>query len=264
VCAAARTGKHVLCEKPIATTLPDAQAMIAACAAAGVLLQIPFVCRFYPMVQTARRIVQGGELGRVIGVMGGNRGIPPLPPYYPAWITDPREAGGGALLDHSVHVTDAMRFILGDEAGTVFAEVGTFAEQAMAVEDCGLMSIVFQGGAIATVDPSWSIPANNPYHYDFFLRILGEKGTLVLDDTRQAVAVVSDRPDRRPAASEPVGLDVDREMARHFIACVRAEENRYPAASGEDGLAALEIALGAYASAKTHQPVVLQPQRSLE
>jgi predicted dehydrogenase len=259
VCAAAQAGKHVLCEKPIATTLADAQSMITACAEAGVLLQIPFVSRFYPMVQTARKMVQAGELGRVIGVVGGNRGVPPLPPYYPEWITDPVQAGGGAVLDHSVHVTDAMRFILGDEAETVFAEMGTFAEKPLAVEDCGLLSLCFQGGAVATVDPSWSIPQNNSFHYDFYLRILGEKGTLVLDDTRQALMIVSDRVENlRPVASEPFGVDVDRAMAQHFIACVRAGENRFPAAMGEDGLAALSIALGAYASAKTHQPVLLR------
>jgi predicted dehydrogenase len=261
--AAARAGKHVLCEKPIATRIPDAQAMIDACRSAGVLMQIPFVCRFYPMLQTAKRLIESGEVGRVLGVVGGNRGVPPLPPAYPDWITDPIQAGGGALLDHSVHVTDAMRFLFETEVVSVFARKGTFHEPALAVEDCGLLSLRFLNGIIATVDPSWSIPENNPYHYDFYLRILGEKGTIYLDDTRQALTVVSDRPARRGVVAEPFGIDVDAAMVRHFIHCIRIGENLFPAATGEDGLRALEIALAAYDSIRQRQPVFLHQERSV-
>jgi predicted dehydrogenase len=261
--AAARAGKHVLCEKPVATNIPDAQAMIDACRSAGVILQIPFVCRFYPMLQTAKKLIQSGEIGRVLGVVGGNRGRPPLPPVYPEWITDPIQAGGGALLDHSVHVTDAMRFLFETEVASVFAQKGVFHEPGLAVEDCGLLSLTFQNGIIATVDPSWSIPENNPYHYDFYLRILGEKGTINLDDTRQALTVVSDHPAGRGVAAEPFGIDVDADMVRHFIRCIRAGENLFPAATGEDGLRALEIALAAYDSIRQRQPVFLPQERSV-
>ncbi len=257
---AAQAGKHVLCEKPLATTITDARAMIQTCADAGVLLQIPFVCRFYPMVQAARKMVQNGDIGRVLGVVGGNRGVPPLPPVYPGWITDPLQAGGGALLDHSVHVTDAMRFILGEEVDTVFAQTCSIHEPSLAVDEGGLISLTFRNGIIATVDPSWSIPANNPYHYDFYLRILGEKGTIQLDDTRQSLQVTSDRPDCRSVQQEPFGMDVDREMIRHFVNCIRAGENLFPAATGEDGYKALEIALAAYQAAGQHQPVTISPQ----
>ncbi len=257
VSAAAQAGKHVLCEKPIATNMSDAQAMIAACKSAGVILQIPFVCRFYPMVKKAKKIVESGEIGRVVGVVGGNRGRPPLSPVYPEWITDPVQAGGGALLDHSVHVTDSMRFIINMEVESVFGVSSVFGEQGFKVEDCGLLFLTFQSGAIGTVDPSWSIPENNPYHYDFYLRILGEKGTISLDDTRQALVVASDRPAQRGVTAEPIGVDVDVEMVKHYIHCIRLGENQFPAASGEDGLRALEIALAAYASIRDRQPVNL-------
>ncbi len=262
-CAAALAGKHILCEKPIATNIPDAKVMIAACNSAGVLFQIPFVCRFYPMVQAAKKLVQTGEIGRVLGVIGGNRGRPPLPSVYPDWITDPLRAGGGALLDHSVHVTDAMRFIFESEVTSVFAEKSIFHPPGLAVEDCALLSLSFQNGMIATVDPSWSIPENNPYHYDFYLRMLGEKGTINMDDTRQALTVVSDYPTQRGVTVQPFGIDVDLEMVRHFIRCIRLGENLFPAASGEDGLRALEIALAAYDSANKHEPVNLPYERSI-
>jgi len=261
VCAAARRGKHVLCEKPIAASRADAREMIAACRAAGVLLQTAFVCRFMPTVQAARRQVQAGEAGRVLGIVGGNRGIPPLPPVYPDWITDPVLAGGGALLDHSVHVTDAMRFILGSEVESVYAQAGVFRQPNLQVEDCALLSLNFQGGVVATVDPSWSLPANNPFQYDFYLRILCEKGTIHLDDTRQALEVVSDLPQARAVTAEPFGMDIDMQMVQHFVGCIRAGQNLFPAASGEDGLRALEIALAAYDSTRSCQPeTVLSPE----
>lgn len=255
VCAAAQYGKSILCEKPIAANMTDGQAMVDACKQAGVLLQVAFVCRFYPTLQAARKIVQSGDVGKVLGVVGGNRGRPPLPPLYPEWITDPAWAGGGALLDHSVHVTDAMRFILEAEVETVFAEKGTFRQQGLKVEDCALLSLTFQGGVIATVDPSWSLPENNPYHYDFYLRILCEKGMINLDDTRQALTVVSDHPTVRGVTAEPFGMDVDVELVCHFVNCLRVEKNLFPAASGEDGLRALEIALAGYESTRVHQPI---------
>lgn len=264
VCAAAGAGKHVLCEKPIATGIPEAQAMIEACHSAGVLLQIPFVCRFYPTLQVAKKLIQNGDIGNVLGVVGGNRGVPPLPPAYPPWIVDPLQAGGGALMDHSVHVSDAMRFIFETEVRSVFAEEGNLHRSGLAVEDCGLIALTFQDGMIATIDPSWSIPEKNPYHYDFYLRILGEKGVIDLDDTRQALTVISDRPEQSGVSAQPFGLDVDLEMLRHFIRCVRAGENLFPAATGEDGLRALEIALAAYDSIRQHQPVTLNAQRSAQ
>lgn len=258
VVAAAATGKHVLCEKPIATRVEDARTMIAACRAAGVQLHIPFVLRFFPMVQRARQMIEAGEIGDVYGMMGGNRGIPPLPPTYPGWITDPKQAGGGALIDHSVHVTDAMRFVTGAEATRVFAECGTLFRDDLAVDDAAILLVTFDERIAASVDPSWCFPRTNPYHYDFYLRILGSDGLIVLDETRSALQVSRQGEDGRSFVLEGFGVEADLEMMRHFIRCVRDGEQLLPAATGADGLRALEIALAGYESARTGQPVTIQ------
>ena len=114
---AASRGCHVLCEKPIATTLEDAQAMIEACQGAGVQLHTAFVTRFLPLVQQVRATLLAGELGDVIAMVGGNRGRPPLPPQYPEWITTPSDSGSLAVrsIDHSVHITDVIRHLSGRE-----------------------------------------------------------------------------------------------------------------------------------------------------
>ncbi len=251
---AAAHGRHVLCEKPVATTLADAHAMVAACARAGVQLHTAFVSRFHPLVEQVRAAVRAGDVGDVLGVVAGNRGRPPLPPQYPGWITDPDQSGGGALIDHSVHLTDVLRHVTGREVQRVFAEAGDLLWDS-GVDDLALLSLVLDGGAVATLDPSWSVPANHPWDYDFFLRLLGSQGSLAIDDAAESVRLVgADAPGLRLVG---VGADVDARMVEAFVASVRAGDVLDPCATGEDGTAALEVALAAYTSAAGGHPVVL-------
>ena len=245
--AAAAAGCHVFCEKPVATTAGDARAMITACRDAGVQLHVAFVCRFLPHVRSIKEAIDSGSLGEVIGIRAGNRGRPPLPPRYPAWITDPRESGGGALLDHSVHLTDVIRHLTGREVVSVAAEAGTLLWGAD-VEDCALLSLVLDNGAVAGLDPSWSVPASNPWDYDFFLKLVGTGGSADLDDLAESVHVVSGRMGDGLRLA-PFADDPDAEMIETFCASVRQGRLLEPSASGEDGLRALEIALAGYASA---------------
>jgi predicted dehydrogenase len=254
---AAAQGRHVLCEKPIATTLDDAQAIVEACRAAGVLLQIPFVSRFHPMVALARDAVRSERLGDLIGMVGGNRGRPPLPPSYPEWITTKEAAGGGALIDHSVHVTDVMRHISGQEAVSVFAEADALLWDC-GVDDVALLSLRFDGGAVASVDPSWSVPADNPWDYDFFLRIVGSEGSMEIRDSADTLSLVSTVADApRGLRQVSFGEDVDLAMIEAFAHSVIAGESVDPCATGEDGVRALEIALAGYDSAASGRVVAL-------
>lgn len=246
---AAAAGRHVLCEKPIATTLADAHAMVDACDRANVQLHIAFVTRFYPLVQRVRALIAEGAIGDVRGLVGGNRGRPPLPPDYPAWITDPVLAGGGALIDHSVHVTDVIRHVSGLEVADVGAEVDS-AFWGAGVDDMALLSLRFEGGAVGSVDPSWSVPADNPWHYDFFLRVLGTSGALTIGDTTESLNVVGD-VGRSGQVLVPFGVDIDALMIDAFAASIRAGALVDPCANGEDGTRALEIALAGYAAAQT-------------
>ncbi len=254
---AAGAGRHILCEKPIATTLADGRAMIGACERAGVQLHVAFVTRFYPEVQRLRAAVRDGTLGDIVGMVGGNRGRPPLPPTYPAWITTAAESGGGALIDHSVHVTDVMRHVSGLEVLDVGAEVDSLFWDA-GVDDMAILSLRFSGGAIATVDPSWSVPADNPWHYDFYLRVLGTKGSAAIVDTRQGVNVVGNvgRPGQ---VLVPFGVDIDALLVDGFVASIRDGAIRDPCADGRDGLKALEIALAGYRAASSAGRVRLPP-----
>jgi predicted dehydrogenase len=254
---AAAQGCAVLCEKPIATTVADADAMIHACSAAGVQLHLAFVTRFLPLVEQVRSTIEAGDLGQLVAMVAGNRGRPPLPPAYPDWITDPVRAGGGALMDHSVHLTDLMRHLTGREVVTVSAEVES-ALWDCGIDDVALMSLVFDDGMVASLDPSWSVPPDNPWDYDFFLRVLGTRGSLVVSDLGSALSLVS----RRYGSGlrlVPFGIDPDAVMIESFVASVRTGELQAPGASGEDGARALEVALAGYAAAAAAGPVRLGP-----
>jgi predicted dehydrogenase len=255
---AASLGRHVLCEKPIATTVEDALAMVAACEVAGVQLHVAFVSRFLPLVARARDAVRGGRLGDLVGLVGGNRGRPPLPPSYPVWITDPVAAGGGALIDHSVHVTDVMRHVSGLEVAEVSAEAGALLWDC-GVDDVAIVSLRFDNGAVGSVDPSWSVPADNPWDYDFYLRLVGTEGSLEITDAAESLQVVSGR------RSGPRGLrqvsfaeDADRAMVEAFLASVRAGALQEPCATGDDGVRALEIALAGYRSSASGSVVEIR------
>jgi predicted dehydrogenase len=256
---AAARGRDVLCEKPVATTLEDARAMVTACEAAGVQLRVAFVSRFLPMVARARAAVREGRLGELIGLVGGNRGRPPLPPSYPGWITDPVAAGGGALIDHSVHVVDAMRYVSGLEVSAVSAEAGSLLWDC-GVDDVAVLSLRFGNGAVGSVDPSWSMPADSPQDYDFYLRLVGTEGSLDITDAAEALRVVSSR-DGAPRGLRLASFadDPDRVMLDAFLASVRTGSWHERSASGHDGLRALEVALAGYHSSAAGEVVSLSP-----
>jgi predicted dehydrogenase len=146
-----------------------------------------------------------------------------------------------------VHLTDLLRHLTGREVTAVSAETGELLWSS-GVEDCALLSLTFDNGAVAGLDPSWSVPADNPWDYDFFLRLVGTTGSVDLDDLAESVRLVSSRAG---SGLRLVGFadDPDAAMIECFCASVLAGEPLPPSASGVDGLRALEVALAGYASA---------------
>ncbi len=142
--SALRVGVHVLCEKPIATTVEDARAMIAASETSGSQLRIAFPVRYLPSVARAREIVRGGSLGRVLAVKGTNRGRIPG-----GWFLDPDLAGGGALMDHTVHLADLLRWMLDVEVKSVYAEVDSLFG-ATTTDDAAILTLELEGGPSPT------------------------------------------------------------------------------------------------------------------
>jgi UDP-N-acetylglucosamine 3-dehydrogenase len=146
VIAAAKAGKHVLCEKPLATNKEDGQAMIHTCQEHGVILQTAFPVRFHPSVKRAKALIDEGKIGRILAIKGTNHGQNPG-----GWFVDAALSGGGAVFDHTVHVVDLMRWFMGAEVKEVYAEIGNLIWDTP-IDDCGLLSLEFDNGVFATLD----------------------------------------------------------------------------------------------------------------
>ena len=242
-------GVHVLCEKPISTTIEDAKAMIQASETSDSQLRTAFPVRYLPSIARARELVRGGALGRVLAVNGTNHGQIPG-----GWFLDPELAGGGAVMDHTVHLADVLRWMLDVEVRRVYAEVDSYFG-AEGTDDAAILTLELEGGsfadgAFATIDPSWSRGDGYPTWGDVTLRIAGTSGVLDVDPFAQPLRTF-DHETGTPSWSY-TGEDMNALMLADFL---RGVEEGVPAgASGLDGLRTLEIVLAAYRSGEDHKP----------
>jgi predicted dehydrogenase len=243
--AAAARGVHVLSEKPIATTLADARAMVDACRRAGVQLGTAFPVRGSPAVIALREAIAGGMLGAIRAVRATNPG------QYPGrWFGDKGAAGGGAVMDHTVHAADAIRWLLADDVTRVHAELGSFI-YGLAVEDCGILTLDLASGAFASIDCSWSRPKAFPTWGGVTFHVVGDKATVDIDVFRQALTHYDDRAGRTTLIGW--GDDLTARMIGDFVDAIVAK--RPVPIDGEAGLRALEVAIAAYRSAELRQAV---------
>ncbi|MFN8377558.1 MAG: Gfo/Idh/MocA family oxidoreductase [Anaerolineae bacterium] len=251
--AAAEAGVHILCEKPLATTLEDAREMVDACARAGAHLMTAFPMRFSPPIRQVKDLLDAGSLGRVYGINGTNQGE--CPKHLRSWFVDPELAGGGAVMDHTVHLADLLRWMLKSEIIEVYAQHNhiLYAEEAPDVETGGLLLLTFADGTFASIDCSWSKPAYYPTWGGLAMDWVAEKGFVRVDAFRQVMPVYTHDAGRARWAFW--GSDLNQAMVDEFAASIR--ENRPPLITGEDGLKALEIVLAAYRSAQAGEPVKL-------
>ncbi len=114
VIAALQAGKHVLCEKPLATNVEDARQMCAVAEEKAVLLKTGFNHRYFPCMAFARQLIDSGQLGEVIHVKA-YAGHPGGREFGHDWVHDATVTGGGSLVDNGIHILDLTRFFLGDD-----------------------------------------------------------------------------------------------------------------------------------------------------
>jgi UDP-N-acetylglucosamine 3-dehydrogenase len=237
VVAAAQAGKHILCEKPLSTTVDKAEDMIRVCKENGVILQTAFPVRFNASVVRAKQMIDEGVVGRILAIKGTNRGTNPG-----GWFVQKELSGGGAMIDHTVHVVDIMRWYMNAEVREVYAENDTkFSDYG--IDDCGIMSMEFDNGVFASLDFSWSRNKTFPTWGDVTLEIVGTAGTLTVDATAQRLHLYSDEQGYK---YEGWGEDMDLLLVRDFTDSVR--DGKEPSITGLDGLRAVEVALNGYQS----------------
>lgn len=244
---AAQHEKHVLCEKPLATTMEDAEAIVEVCRRSKVKLMTAFPCRFHPAFKRLKRSVKQGELGKLLAINGTNQGMCPG-----GWFVDKELSGGGSVIDHTVHLVDLMRVLTGAEAAKIYAETGN-ALLGYDVEDSGVITVEFTNRVFATIDCSWSRPKSYPTWGNLNMEVTGSDGVARMEMFAQNIEHYSNKQGKlvHQYWGDDVGLVLVDSFARSIAEDTPVEID------GHDGLRAVEVAIAAYKSAETGQMIDL-------
>lgn len=246
--AAMERGLHVLVEKPMATTVAEADAMVAAAAANDVVLMPAQNLRFAPPFVAAAEAVATGRVGNVVGFRAAfGHGGPETWAPDATWFFDRDSAGGGALLDLGIHMIDVLHAVCGGPMTEVAAMVDT-PHDGSAVERVAQLVLRTGGGALGTLHASWSAkPA--PDHQ---LTIFGTDARLHLDGRTPLTLSGASGGHERVEAAAPTDSP--------YAAFARAVAGERPAViDGSDGRAAVAVACAAYEAARSGRTVTVQP-----
>lgn len=283
--AAAKAGKHVLLEKPMAITMQECRQILETTEKAGVMFMVAQQLRYLPSYRGVRRLIQEGELGRIWGARTDSW-LPillsrsALPTRFSQlseaglWLFDGQRSGGVSLIQNAIHFIDLLRYFIGDVKrvfGTCWTDHPLFTGGG---EDHAMATLEFENGAIAHISNSWTTRA--PWAFQFM--ILGDEGTVYNpippEGTtgyllQEAPAVVSSarrdkggqfNPQQSFVPVEPVteGLACDNSYINeiiHFAECCR--EGKEPISSGKDNLGTMKVIFGIYESSSTGEMVEL-------
>ncbi|WNQ14325.1 Gfo/Idh/MocA family oxidoreductase [Paenibacillus aurantius] len=248
---AAAKGKHVICEKPIALKVQDAEDMIRACREHNVRLFIGHVVRFFPDYVHMKRNVENGALGTIGTAHAKRAGGHPADAR--PWYADESKSGG-VVCDLMIHDLDFLRWTLG-EVRSVYG----LSRKAEGIEYASA-TLVFESGAVANVEAHWGYPGA------FFTaaEIAGSTGVVRSDSTQAKSLQI-----RRLEADSPAGVvevpqspgfvtPYTREL-EHFVDCIKSASE--PLVTAQDAVLALELALAVRESVRTGKAVSLQETR---
>ena len=258
--AAAAAGKHVLCEKPMATDSADCQAMIDACAAAGRHLMIAYRCQYEPHNRAVQAMVRDKRYGAALLYDAVNTQNMAAPTQ---WRFDKALAGGGALPDIGLYCLNGARFLTGEEPlevwGRTYSTPGD--ERFRQVEEQVTFTLRFPSGLVAQCAASYGLHENRrlgigmpgaAIAFDNAFAYTGHRLQVAHRDGEDEAVV-----DRRIGAKNQFALEID-----HMAECVAT--GRKPRTPGEEGLADQRIMEAIYRSAATGQPVALPSVAGLD
>lgn len=242
--AAARAGKHVLCEKPLALSAEDAQQMINVCAEQGVVLGTNHHLRCAATHRALREQLRAGGIGKPLFARVFH--AVSLPPQLRGWRVEQPEAGGGVILDISVHDVDTLRYILDDEPVEVSAMTAAGSMGSAGLAD-GVMSIIrFRQGVLAQLHDAFTVP-----FAPTGLELHGTQGSLFARDvmTQRPVGEIVLRSADGERVIEVEHASLYDYAVQRFHAAIAGEGT--PAATGQDGYRSLLAALALAQSARS-------------
>ncbi len=248
--AAALAGKDVFCDKPIATSVKDARAIVKAVADAKVRFTTTFPVRFNTSVRQVKQAIDAGEFGQIKAIMATNHGCM-YETGEPAWVRDLKQNGGGCLIDHTVHVADIIRWLTGTEYATVKSETSRIF-RSIDAEDMAIIHGRMNNGTIYQIDASWSRRGRHPMWGDVTFRIVGTRGTATLDlYNNQRIEIYNE------GITFKYPNHLCREHGEIFLDYAAGKEQAIPTfgANEIDGLRTIELVFAAYESAGSNQEV---------
>lgn len=251
--ASAEAGKHILCEKPMATNLEDADQMIAVANKYGVKLMIGHSARFHFPVLKAKELITQGRIGEISMAYTRLNAPISVAKFY--------ENKTSLLWFLGIHAIDTLRFLVAQDVVHVYAQA--LSRIVKKNQDLVKGILTFRNQALGSFETCWVLPEALPTRpSDIQTEIVGTKGAVYVDLFQKGVILCSERweiPDTDSYAvidEQPVG-SVKNEL-EHFLRCIVYDKT--PLVTGQDGRAVVEIALAAQKSIETGEPVTLPLQ----
>jgi myo-inositol 2-dehydrogenase / D-chiro-inositol 1-dehydrogenase len=242
VAVAAAAGTPVLCEKPLGISAEAAAAILSSEA----WVSVAFPVRYARPVAEAKAAIERRELGRLLAMSGVNHAA------FPGRFFGTRAvSGGGAIIDHVVHLADALRWLTGCEYASVYAEASNL-QNVGDVEDAAQVIATTRDGAWVSIDPSWSRPAGMAGANDFVMTLWFENGQLIVDAFARHGTMVGEGG---RVHHETYGVGMNSALLDDWLAAIRT--GAPPPVPMEDGWKATELALAALASAETGKVIEL-------
>jgi len=259
VITALRAGKHVLCEKPLAISVKDAEEMVRVAGERGLILMAGFENRFSPPFVQAYNSIKSGEIGEPMMAYFRLSDTIDVPLRMIKWAgkTDP-------VFFLLSHVVDLIRWLFNSEVERVFARgiKRVLKARGIDVYDVLQASLRLKSGAIATLETSWILPPTLPNVFDFYCEIVGSKGCIYINPAIGGIKKFTseryEHPDMIRFVRLPVGFTVGfvKSMCEHFIRCVLKGEK--PITTGEDGLKVVKVLDSIMRSADSGREVVVE------
>jgi predicted dehydrogenase len=263
--AAAKFGKHVICEKPLEVTLSRIDQMIEAHQKAGTKLSGVFNSRYEPVNQTLKKVISSGRLGRITYGAG-------YVPWYRSqeyydqggWRGTWKFDGGGALMNQGTHTVDLLRWLMGSEIKRVSAFTALLGHERLEVEDTAAAALEFANGALGILFASTALWPGLPARVE-----LGGTGGMIISETSclkmlkfakpepddEKILEQFSAPPTTGGASDPKAISADNHR-RNFESFLAALDTGIePELNGVEARKAVQIVLSVYESAKTGKPV---------
>jgi UDP-N-acetylglucosamine 3-dehydrogenase len=243
--AALRAGKHVFLEKPMASTVEDCDAILAAARAAKGLLMVGQICRFNPRYAAAKDAIASGRLGKIISLYA-RRNIP-------ASVSDTILDKIGPIGGDGVHDTDLMLWFTGAKVVSAFAQSVNY--RGHKYPDLGWTMYRFDSGAVGVLENIWCLPGRSPFRIDERMEVIGTEGSLHIQETHPNFALCDKDGWQAPDTTywpllSGVRAGALRDELAYFVSCIR-EGRRPTIVTPEEARAAVVACLAAERSAQT-------------